>query len=59
MTRPFGRIIETGARAGHDPTHLKVAVHVMGVVADSDAAARDAFYPGWAQMISKYAHERG
>ena len=50
---------ETGARAGHDPVQLKVAIHAMGFVADSDAAARDAFYPGWAQMISKYARERG
>jgi alkanesulfonate monooxygenase SsuD/methylene tetrahydromethanopterin reductase-like flavin-dependent oxidoreductase (luciferase family) len=31
----------------------------MGFVADSDAAARDSFYPGWAQMIGAYAHERG
>lgn len=50
---------ESGARAGHDPAMLKVAIHVMGFVADSNAAARDAFYPGWAQMISKYARERG
>lgn len=50
---------EAGARAGHDPATLKVAVHAMGFVADSDADARDIFFPGWAQMIGKYAHERG
>lgn len=50
---------EAGARAGHDPATLKVAVHAMGFVADSDEDARDIFFPGWAQMIGKYARERG
>ena len=50
---------EAGARAGHDPATLKVAVHAMGFVADSDGEARDIFFPGWAQMIGKYARERG
>ena len=48
-----------GAHAGHDPAKLKVAVHAMGFVADTDDAARDTFFPGWAQMIGKYAQERG
>lgn len=48
-----------GARAGHDPTKLRVAVHAMGFVADSDKVARDTFFPGWAEMIGKYARERG
>lgn len=50
---------DAGERAGLDPATLKVAVHAMGFVADSDEAARDIFYPGWAQMIGKYARERG
>lgn len=50
---------EAGAQAGHGPDKLKVAVHVMGFVADTDEGARNAFFPGWAQMIAKYAHERG
>lgn len=50
---------DAGARAGHDPATLKVAVHAMGFVADSDAEARDLFFPGWAQMIGKIARERG
>lgn len=50
---------KAGAQAGHDPARLQVAVHAMGFVADSDAEARDRFYPGWAQMIGKYARERG
>lgn len=48
-----------GQQAGHDPARLQVAVHAMGFVADSDEAARDGFYPGWAQMIGNYARERG
>lgn len=48
-----------GARAGHDPARLKVALHAMGFVADSNEDARDRFFPGWAQMIGKYARERG
>jgi alkanesulfonate monooxygenase SsuD/methylene tetrahydromethanopterin reductase-like flavin-dependent oxidoreductase (luciferase family) len=50
---------EAGARAGHDPATLKVAVHAMGFVADTDGEARDIFFPGWAHMIGKYAQERG
>ena len=50
---------EAGARAGHDPARLKVAVHAMGFVADSDDDASNLFFPGWAQMIGKYARERG
>ncbi|GLQ08160.1 hypothetical protein GCM10007913_00920 [Devosia yakushimensis] len=50
---------EAGARAGYDPAILQVGVHAMGFVADSDDEARDIFFPGWAQMIGKYASERG
>ncbi|SFV38636.1 probable oxidoreductase, LLM family [Devosia crocina] len=50
---------KAGEQAGHDPSRLQVAVHAMGFVADTDAEARDRFYPGWAQMIGKYAKERG
>lgn len=50
---------EAGARAGHDPAALKVGLHAMGFVADTDNDARDIFFPGWAQMIGKYAQERG
>lgn len=50
---------KAGMQAGHDPAKLEVAVHAMGFVGDSDEQARDSFYPGWAQMIGKYARERG
>lgn len=48
-----------GARAGHAPEKLEVAVHAMGFIADSDDEARNLFFPGWEQLIAKYANERG
>ena len=50
---------DAGAAAGHDAKTLKVGLHAMGFVADSDEAARNLFFPGWARMIGKYARERG
>ncbi|KQM96570.1 Atu2307/SP_0267 family LLM class monooxygenase [Sphingomonas sp. Leaf25] len=48
-----------GAAAGHAPEMLKVGVHALGFVADSDGAARDAFFPGWQYMFTKVGAERG
>ncbi|KQN39311.1 luciferase [Sphingomonas sp. Leaf407] len=48
-----------GAAAGHAPEVLKVGVHALGFVADSDGAARDAFFPGWQYMFTKVGAERG
>jgi probable LLM family oxidoreductase len=50
---------EEGARAGHDPETLKVGVHAMGFVGDTDASAADAFYPGWAHLTATVGRERG
>ncbi|MDI4238597.1 LLM class flavin-dependent oxidoreductase [Bradyrhizobium sp. Arg237L] len=50
---------EAGARAGHDPEKLKVGVHAMGFVGETDAAAVDAFFPGWAHLMAKIGRERG
>lgn len=50
---------EAGARAGHAPETLKVGLHALGFVGESDQAARDAFYPGWADMFSRIGRERG
>jgi probable LLM family oxidoreductase len=50
---------EAGARAGHDPSTLKVGVHAMGFVGETDAAARDAFFPGWAHLTGTVGRERG
>ncbi len=49
----------TAQRAGHDPASLAVGLHCFGFVADTTQAAADAFYPGWAQMFTKVARERG
>lgn len=46
-------------RAGHSPEKLKVGVHAMGFVGETSAAAKDAFFPGWAQLTTKIGRERG
>jgi probable LLM family oxidoreductase len=50
---------EAGRRAGHAPERLKVGLHAFGFVGETTAAAKDAFYPGWHQMFSRVARERG
>lgn len=50
---------ESGRRAGHAPETLKVGIHAMGFVGDSDRSARDAFFPGWAHMFTEIGRERG
>jgi probable LLM family oxidoreductase len=50
---------ESGLRAGHDPESLKVGVHAMGFVGETDTAAKDAFFPGWAYLTTKIGRERG
>ncbi len=50
---------EAGAKAGHKPESLRVAIHAMGFVAETMAEAKEAFYPGWAYMMTKIGGERG
>jgi probable LLM family oxidoreductase len=50
---------ETGMQAGHAPEKLVVGVHAMGFVGETDAAARDAFFPGWAHLTRTIGRERG
>lgn len=50
---------ESGRRAGHTPETLRVGVHAMGFVGDTDRAAKDAFFPGWAHMFTEIGRERG
>ena len=50
---------ESGQRAGYKPEQLKVGVHAMGFVGETDAQAKDAFYPGWHHLVSKIGRERG
>lgn len=48
-----------GAEAGHAPETLKVGVHAFGFVGDTDGAAKEAFFPGWAYMLTDIGRERG
>ncbi|GLK56591.1 putative LLM family oxidoreductase [Methylopila capsulata] len=50
---------ETGLQAGHSPETLKVGVHAMGFVGETDLAAREAFFPGWAHLTATIGRERG
>ena len=50
---------EAGASAGHGPDKLKVGVHAMGFVGETDTAAREAFFPGWAHLTGRIGRERG
>ncbi len=48
-----------GREAGHAAESLKVGVHAFGFVGDTDEAAREAFFPGWAYMLTEIGRERG
>ncbi len=50
---------EAGRRTGHPPEHLRVGLHMLGYVADTDEAAANDFYPGWAEAFTKIGRERG
>jgi len=50
---------EAGRRAGHSPDQLKVGIHVLGHVADSDQQAADEFFPGYARAFTEIGKERG
>ena len=50
---------EAGARAGHAPEALRVGIHALGFVAETDREAEDRFFPGWQAMFTKIGLERG
>lgn len=50
---------DAGRHAGHAPDKLKVGVHAMGFVGETDEAAKDAFFPGWAHLTATIGRERG
>lgn len=50
---------EAYAEAGHDPARMRVGIHAMGFIGDTDAAAADAFFPGWSHLTGKVGRERG
>ena len=50
---------QAGARAGHAPETLKVGIHALGYVAETDEKAAEEFFPGYAETFSKIGEERG
>jgi probable LLM family oxidoreductase len=50
---------EAGARAGHAPDKLKVGVHAIGFVGETNRQAQDDFYPGYAHAFTEIGRERG
>ncbi|HWZ51125.1 MAG TPA: LLM class flavin-dependent oxidoreductase [Granulicella sp.] len=50
---------EAGKRAGHAPETLKVGLHMLGYVAETDQQAADDFFPGYAEAFTKIGRERG
>ncbi|MBW9060326.1 LLM class flavin-dependent oxidoreductase [Agrobacterium pusense] len=50
---------EAGTRSGHSLESLKVGVHAMGFVGETDTNARDTFFPGWAHLTEVIGRERG
>jgi probable LLM family oxidoreductase len=53
------RYREAGINAGHDPEKLKVGVHALGYVAETDEKAADDFFPGYAKAFTEIGRERG
>jgi probable LLM family oxidoreductase len=50
---------QAGARAGHDPATLKLAINSHGYVAESSRQAADEYYLPYAGMMNKVGRERG
>jgi probable LLM family oxidoreductase len=48
-----------GAKAGFDRTTLKVGVHALGYVAETDKQAAEDFFPGYAKAFTEIGRERG
>lgn len=59
----FGPLVElyrdAGRRAGHDPATLKVGINSHAFLADTSQAAADAFYPSYADTMTRIGRERG
>ena len=50
---------EAARRAGHDESQLKVGIHALGYVAETDEQAAEDFFPGYAAEFTKIGRERG
>ena len=50
---------KAGAQAGIAAKDLKVGIHALGYVAETDKQAADDFFPGYAQAFTEIGKERG
>jgi probable LLM family oxidoreductase len=50
---------EAGRRAGHPRESLKVGIHAIGYLADTNQQAADEFFPGYAHTFTNLGKERG
>lgn len=50
---------KAGKEAGHTPEQLKVGLHSLGYVANSNEEAIQDYYPGYAEMFNRIGKERG
>ncbi|MEO1085129.1 MAG: LLM class flavin-dependent oxidoreductase, partial [Acidobacteriota bacterium] len=50
---------EAGERAGHPPEQLRVGLHSLGFVADSQEEATERYFPGYAETFTRIGKERG
>ena len=50
---------QAGAQAGHAPEKLLIGLHMLGYVADTEQAAADEFFPGYARAFTEIGRERG
>jgi probable LLM family oxidoreductase len=48
-----------GAEAGYSPDQLRVGVHALGYVAETDEQAAEDFFPGYAKAFTEIGKERG
>lgn len=50
---------DAGEKAGHAPESLKVGLHCLGYVADTNEQAAEEFFPGYARAFAAIGKERG
>lgn len=50
---------ESGARAGHDPSSLKLSINSHGFLADTEAEAVEISYPAYIDVMGRIGRERG
>lgn len=50
---------EAGRRAGHPAGQLRIGIHAIGYIADTDEQAAEEFFPGYAKTFTDIGRERG